>query len=62
VETELKGTGVKNWKDWRWKAINGRKLWRRPRPKLGCKAKVGGGGIEIYTYICYHNILASKLK
>jgi hypothetical protein len=31
VERELKGI--------EWKGINGRKLWRRPRPKLGCRAK-----------------------
>jgi hypothetical protein len=34
VKRELKGMGVKDWK-----GINGRKLWRRPRPKLGCRAK-----------------------
>jgi hypothetical protein len=38
VERELKGMGVKDWKR-RWKGINGRKPWRRPRPKLGCRAK-----------------------
>jgi hypothetical protein len=26
VERELKGMGVKDWKSWRWKVINGRKF------------------------------------
>jgi hypothetical protein len=34
VERELRGMGVKGWT-----RINGRKFWRRPRPKLGCRAK-----------------------
>jgi hypothetical protein len=39
VEREIKGTGVKGWT-----RINGRKCWRRPRPKLDCRAKERGGG------------------
>jgi hypothetical protein len=31
--------GVKDWKRLALKTDNGRKLWRRPGPKLGCRAK-----------------------
>jgi hypothetical protein len=34
MEKELKWMGVKDWT-----YINGRKSWRRPRPKLGCRGK-----------------------
>jgi hypothetical protein len=34
VERKLKGMGAKDWK-----RIIERKLWRRPRPKLSCRAK-----------------------
>jgi hypothetical protein len=39
VERELKGMGVKDCKDSCWKGINGRKLWRRLKPKLGYRPK-----------------------
>jgi hypothetical protein len=32
----LMDMGVKDWKNTSWKEINVRKLWRIPRPKLGC--------------------------
>jgi hypothetical protein len=45
VEREMKGMCVKGWK-----GINGRKLWRRPRSKLGCttkaRARHSHGGTE----------------
>jgi hypothetical protein len=36
---EVERMGVRTGEDLRWKGINGRKLWRRPRSKLGCRAK-----------------------
>jgi hypothetical protein len=42
-ERELKGMGLRIGKDWRWKGINGRKLWRRTRPKLGCRSEESEG-------------------
>jgi hypothetical protein len=35
VERELKGMGVKDWK----RLAFERDKWKRPRPKLGCRAK-----------------------
>jgi hypothetical protein len=35
-------------KGWHWKGINERKFWRRPRRKLGCKAK------DIHTHTHTH--------
>jgi hypothetical protein len=39
VKRKLKGMGIKDWK-----GTNGRKLWRSPKPKLGCR--------ERYNCVC----------
>jgi hypothetical protein len=39
VERELKGMGVKDWKRLALERDKKKKLWRRSRPKLGCRVK-----------------------
>jgi hypothetical protein len=39
VERELKGMGVKDWRRLALETDKWKKLWRRPRPKLGCRVK-----------------------
>jgi len=61
---------VKDWKNRRWKGINGRKLWRMPRPKLSCRA--GGEDIlmyyntsycmRIFVWLCLAQLIAVQVQ